>query len=194
MTGHAGDGVVQNNHSGIALVIGNVCKAGHAGVHKGGVTDDGNRLSLALLAQRLVKAVNGADRSTHTKCHIHRTQRSNCTQGITADITQNSHLILLQCIEQTSMRTSGAHHGRSHRQGLIQLAVGGSLPLQLLRDHILGVLSLHGEHVLTGDLKSKSLTVVLDNRIQFLHDGNLLHLGSKIQDQLLGQRIDHAKL
>ena len=92
------------------------------------------------------------------------------------------------------MRTSGAHHGRSHRQGLIQLAVGGSLPLQLLRDHILGVLSLHREHVLTGDLKSKSLTVVLDNRIQFLHDGNLLHLGSEIQDQLLGQRIDHAKL
>ena len=36
--------------------------------------------------------------------------------------------------------------------------------------------------------------MLLDHRIQLFHDHKLLHHRSKVQDQLLGKRVDHAKL
>ena len=71
MARHAGDGVVQNDHGGVALVVSNVCKTGHAGMHEGGVADDCHGLALALLAQCLIKAVEGADGCAHAKRHFH---------------------------------------------------------------------------------------------------------------------------
>ena len=52
VTGHTGNGVVQNANLGVGLVIGNIHEAGDTGVNEGGVTDNGNGL-LGLIRKRL---------------------------------------------------------------------------------------------------------------------------------------------
>ena len=76
MAGHAGYGVVENNNSGIGFVVGNVYKARNAGVHKRGITYNGNRLALALFTERLVEAVKSRDRRAHADRAVHRAERS----------------------------------------------------------------------------------------------------------------------
>ena len=165
VTGHAGDRVIQDDYGGIALIVRNICKAGHTGMHESGIADDSDRLILALLAEGLVKAVDGADGSAHAQGHIHGAQRSNRTQSIASDISQNGDIVLLQGVKQTSVRTSGAHNGGSDGQGLIQSDKLCALAGQLLGNHVLGVFSLHGEDILAGHLEPKCLAVVFDNRV-----------------------------
>ena len=64
MAGHAGDGVVQNDNDGIALVVGDVYQAGDAGMDKGGIADDSHASSSPPRSpRRLVEAVEGGDQT-----------------------------------------------------------------------------------------------------------------------------------
>ena len=57
MTGHAGDGVVEDDDGGIAPVIRNIDQPGHAGMHEGRVADDTDGFALGIFAACLVIAV-----------------------------------------------------------------------------------------------------------------------------------------
>ena len=75
MSGHAGDGVVQNDHRGCGVVVHNICKTGHAGMHKRGVTDDTDGFVLILRSARLVEAMHARARSAHADIEIHGIER-----------------------------------------------------------------------------------------------------------------------
>ena len=71
MAGHTGNGVIQHDNGRITLVISNIGKTGHAGMHKGGVTDYGYGFVLALFAKCLIKSMDRTDGGSHAKCHLH---------------------------------------------------------------------------------------------------------------------------
>ena len=94
MAGHTGDGVIKDDNRGITLVIRDIGKTSHTGMHESGITDNRNRLSFAFLAERLIKTMNGADGSTHTQGHLHGGQWRNGTQSVASDIAKNRTFIL----------------------------------------------------------------------------------------------------
>ena len=116
MTGHTGNGIIQNDNGGITLVIGNICQTGHTGMHKGGITDYGYCLSFTFFAAGFVKSVNGTDGCTHAKSHIHSGKGSYRAKGIAADVSKNRAFILGKSIEQSSVRASCTHNRRSSRK------------------------------------------------------------------------------
>ena len=194
MAGHAGDGVVQNDHGGVGLVIGNIGKAGHAGVHEGGVTDNGNGSALTLLAQSLVKAVGGGDGRAHAQCHVHGGQRSHRAQRVAADIAQHGALVLAQGVEQAAVGAAGAHDRGAGRNDVLQSLAGMYFTAQTLGHQILRELAQNGQHVLAGHLQTHGPAGVFHDGVQFLNNHKLLDLGGKVADELLGQGMDHAQL
>src|SRR5699024_3344270 len=129
------------------------------------------------------ESVDRTDGSAHTKRHLHGSERSHRTQSITTDISEYCTFILCKCKEHTTVRTARAHHRRPSRKRLAQILVGRYRHTQLLRNQILRKLALHRKHVLAGHSQTQLLAVILDDRIQLLHDHKLIYFGSKIKNQ-----------
>ena len=176
MSRHAGDGVVEDDDRGVRLVVGDVRETGHAGVHEGGVADDGNGLSFALLAQGLVEAVDRADGSAHAEGHLDGAQGLDRTQGVAADVAQHRDLVLLKGVEQASVGTSRAHDRRSRGNGFLKAAALRNRLAESLCHQVLGELALDGKQVLAGHFDAELLHKVLDDGIQLFHHYELLHL------------------
>ena len=66
MTGHTGNGIVQNNHGGIGHVVGNIGNTGYSGMNKGRITNDTNAVFLTFRAHCFVKAMQTGAGSSHT--------------------------------------------------------------------------------------------------------------------------------
>ena len=163
-------------------------------MHKGGIADDSDRLSFAFAAADLIEAVQRADGSAHAEGHFNGAQRRDGTQGITADIAQDSALVLLQCIEEAPVGTAGAHDGRTGRNGVLD-GIGAFLLLpEGFRDQVLGEFVDQRQDLLAGDRDAQSADMVLDDGVQFFHDIQFVHFGREIPDQVHRKRIGHTQL
>ena len=168
MAGHAGGGVVQNNDGGVALVVGDVGQAGHAGVHEGGVPQHRHGLALAGLAQGLVKAVDGAHRGPHALAGLNGVEGLVGRQGVAADVPQYRDLVLGQGVEQPPVGTSGAQHRGTGGHRLVQGHPGFGGLSQLFGHQALGELPDEGQGVLPLDGEAQVPAVLLDHRVQLL--------------------------
>ena len=99
MSGHTGNGIIQNDNGGITLVISNICQTGHTRMHESGITDYSYGLSFTFFSIRFVKSMDCTDGCTHTKGHVHSCKRSYRTKRITADISENRTFISGKSIE-----------------------------------------------------------------------------------------------
>ena len=68
-----------------------------------------------------------------------------------------------------------------------------NLNAQFFGNQVLGELALHGQHILSCDSQAQSLTMILNDGIQLFYDDQLIHLGCKIKNQLVRQRIGHTE-
>ena len=66
-----------------------------------------------LFASCFFHTVKRGDTSAHTNGGIYNAKRSNCTESVASDITNNCNFILGKCIEHTAVGTSRTHYGRS---------------------------------------------------------------------------------
>ena len=165
MAGHAGDGVVHDDHRCVRLVVGHVHQTGDAGVHEGGVANDGNGLIVRCTVLGFGEAVKTGNGSAHADNGIHSLQGSNGAQGVTADITQNGDFILFQGVEQTTVGASGTHDRRAGRNGCIQSSTDFPRSAELLR-HSEGEQFINiGKCVLSDTVKAKILAMCLNKAV-----------------------------
>ena len=73
---------------------------------------NGHALVTACFVSR-VHAVERIDGCAHADAGVHQAERSHRAERIAADIASDSDFELLESIEQTSVRTSGAEYGLS---------------------------------------------------------------------------------
>ena len=65
VAGHTGDGVIQNNDGGCGSVINDIGKSCHAGMYKGGISDDAHHLMFVFMSQGLIEAVHSGKGCAH---------------------------------------------------------------------------------------------------------------------------------
>ena len=143
-------------------------------MHKGRISDDGDCLSFRSLSEGFVEAMHGVDGRAHAERHFHSIQRRGRTQCITSDISQHCDFVLRKGEEQTAVRASGAHDRRTDRQSFLKATVRRYSAAQTLRQQILGILPTDRQDVFTVDLKAHGAHLILDDRIQFFYDDQLL--------------------
>ena len=163
-------------------------------MHEGRVAQHGHGLALALFRQGLVEAVDRADGGPHTFAGLNGIQRLVGGQGVAADVAQHRDLVLGQGVEQAAVGTSGAQHGGTAGDVLPQAHPGLAGLAQLFGHETLGELALQRQHVLAQHVQTQGPAVVLDHGVQLLQDQDLVHLGGKVQDLLLGQGVHEAQL
>ena len=176
MTGHACDGVIQNDNSGIACVVRNIYKTCDTRMDKGGVADHCNSLVLIFTLAGNVEAVETADGSAHADSGIHSAERSGSAKSVAADIAADHNAKLFQGVEHTSVRTSCAHYRRT--DGNI-LGVCNKLVLfaqDLVLEIALGIFAQICKLSLADGVKSYLAAVSLDNVVQLFDNIKLLYL------------------
>ena len=184
VAGHAGDGVVQDNHRGVAPVIGNICNAGDARVGEGGVADHRHAVLLVLRAAGQVKAMEAGTGRAHADVQIQGVEGGHDPKGVAADIPVDHALIFGQGVEHTPVGTSGAHHRGTAGDVVLQGQGGLGVPAQTLGNAALGQLVHQGNDLLAGDVHADPAAVGLDDGLQLFHHQNLVHLGSEGLDLL----------
>ena len=75
--------------------------------------------------ERLVVAMQRRDAGAHARRHIDRAQRRSRAQRITADVSHDRHLVLVQRIEHAAVRAACAHDRRTHRDRQASICTGG---------------------------------------------------------------------
>ena len=195
VTCHARDGVVEYDNSGIRVVVCDVDKTCHAAVHERGIADNCNCLVLGLSSASLVEAVESRDRSSHADCGVDSVERRGSSESVAADIARYRNAELLQAVEQSAVRTSGAHYRRSYRDILVESRKVLLLAEELLCDDGLRELAYVAEYLLALDVVHADVAAVrLDYAVELLNDVYLLVLGGEVLYQLLGERVHHAEL
>ena len=108
----AGGGIVRDDHHAGTLVVNRVDQPGDAGMHKGGVADDGDGLLGEFPAPGFFAAVGHADGRAHADDGVRRAQRRHRAEGIAPDVRRNAHAQLVQGVEQPPVGAAGAEHRR----------------------------------------------------------------------------------
>ena len=209
MSGHTRDGVVQNDHGTVGLVIGDIGQPRHTGVHKRRIADDRDGFVFALLAERLVESVDRTDRRAHTERGLNGGQRRDGSQRIAANVAQYRAFVLFERVEQAPVRTARAHHRRTRRNRIVQRLAAVDFHPQFPGNQILRKLPFHGEAVtvliaraalpirqvifLACHHQAQFPAVILNNGVQFFHDYKAVHTVGKVQNPLDRQGVDHAQ-
>ena len=165
LTGHAGDGVIQNQYQRITLVVSNINQAGNTGVNKGGVTDYRYGFLFAFRTSCFVKTMERRYRCAHADAGIHRIQRRRRAQGVAANVTADKHLLFFQGIEDTSVGTTAAHCRRTHWNFLIQCNFFRLFAQHQLGNQGLRELPANREQILSDDLYPVLAAEMLNHRI-----------------------------
>ena len=194
MSRHAGYGVVQDDHGGIGLVICNIGKAGHTGMHECGITDNGHSLFLCFRSAHFVKAVKRTYGSAHAKGHLNGRKRRNRTEGVASDISEHSALILLECKEKTSVRASRAHNRGSAGDLILHFVPRGNFFSECLCDKILREFIADGKEFFTLHFYSERFNMIFYDGIKLFHNIELVNLCRKVFYKLYGKRIYHSQL
>ena len=162
-------------------------------MHECGITDNGNRFSVALAFVSLVKAVNSGNGSTHANGCVNCGKRRNSTESITADIAENGEFILFKSIEK-SVRTSCTHNRRSCRNVFVKLLSAVGSKTELFGNYILAQLVNTTEQFLSGYFNTDVAAVGFDYAVKLLNNNYLVNGPCKILNFLNGQRIYHTEL
>ena len=194
MARHARDGVIEDDDGGDALIVGDVGKPRHARVHERAVADDGDRLFLALFAERLVEAVDARKRGAHAGGDVEGVEGSRRAQRVAADVAEHGELVFRKEIEHPPVRAARAHDGRAGRHGVCKLLALRNGAAEGGGDKILRIFVLQGEDILADDREPELLAVIFDDGIELFDDGERLHVGSELPDELFGQGMHHAEL
>ena len=196
MAGHAGDGVIEHDGNDAALVVDNLCRAGHAAVEKGGVAKDTeDLLVLTGDVKGLGHAHADAEASAHAHDAVERVEGSRAAESIAADVARDDEvLVLCHRIEEAAVRAAGAESGRTGHGGdadvhclrlLAEDALAQELGVELIE------LAGHGL-ALAGDSRGEDLG--LHEAVELFDDIELIDLGGKVTDKLDGQRVCQPEL
>ena len=195
MPGHARDRVVEDYHRRGRIVVRYIHKPRDSGVHERGVADHADALTRARAAVGFIESVKSGYRRTHAERGIKRIERLLRAERIAADIAEHRYLILCEGIEKSAMRTSGAHHRRTHGDcGIRRHGVGQSFA-ERLRHGSLRKFADGREHILAArDLYAVCAAEVFDDPVELFDDIKLFNGIGKIVDKLFGQGIDDTEL
>lgn len=193
MSGHAGDAVIKDDNNGIALIVCDVYKTGDTRMNECRVAY--NRYALVAAGfVGLVHAVKRGDRCAHAYAGVHHTERRHRAERVAADIAADIDLELLEGIEQTSVRASGAEHGRTRGNIYIRLEITVFFTENDLLYHALRILAQECKLLLTDNIYSELAAVILYVGVELFNDIDFFALCGKVAEQLLGQRIEAAEL
>ena len=194
MAGHAGNGVVQDDHRRVAAVVRDIGEARHAGMHEGGVADHTDCPAFRLFPERLVEAVDRRHGSAHAQGRLNRGERRDCTERVAADVSENSGIQLFQRVEQAAVRAARAHDRRAQGKVLGKSAAFLWRAAKRFRHKVLGVFAADGKQVFPGAGDAERPDMVFHDGIEFFHHDQRVYGCGKAADHLFGQRIGHADL
>ena len=92
------------------------------------------------------------------------------------------------------MRAARAHDGRAGRHGVFKLLALRNGAAEGGGNEVLRIFVLQGEDIFADDREPELLAVIFDDGIELFDDGERLHLGSELLDELFGQGMHHAEL
>ena len=193
MSGHAGDAVIKDDNNGIALIVCDVYKTGDTRMNECRVAY--NRYALVAAGfVGFVHAVKRGDRCAHAYAGVHHAERRHRAERVAADIAADIDLELLEGIEQTSVRASGAEHGRTRGNIYIRLEITVFFTENDLLYHALRILAQECKLLLTDNIYSDLAAVILYVGVELFNDIDFFALCGKVAEQLLGQWIEAAEL
>ena len=153
-----------------------------------------NRNDVLAVTDRLFKSVCHGYGCSHAQACIHRRCRRQGSECIASDISQHCFLQLAENMEETSVRTSGAHERRSSRC-IVYRCVFGKRSSECCSEHIGTVFALYREHVLSAcELYAHGSDLFLEVRVAFFYNVKLIYCGCKILYHFLRDRIDQPHL
>ena len=141
-----------------------------------------------------VHAVERRDGCAHADAGVHHAERSHRAERIAADITADIDLELLEGIEQTSVRTSGAKYGWTRGNVYIGLEISVLFTEDNFLYHALRILAEKRELFLADDIYSELAAVIFYVRVKLFDDIDFFAFCRKVTDYLFGQRIEAAYL
>ena len=164
-------------------------------MHEGRIADNCHALVLGLSSSRLVEAVKSRDGSSHTDSCIDSVERCGSSESVAADVSRYGNAQLLQAVEQSSVGTSCTHYGRTNGDIVLEGNEVFLLAQYLLCDDGLGKLADISEYLLALYVVHADVAaVLLDYAVKLLDNVDLLVLLCEVLNELLGERIYHAKL
>ena len=175
------------------MVIRDVYKTRNAGMDECRITYNG----YALVTAGFVSFVHAVERSVggaHADAGVHHAERSHRAERIAADITADIDLELLEGIEQTSVRTSGAKYGWTRGNVYIGLEISVLFTEDNFLYHALRILAEKRELFLADDIYSELAAVIFYVRVKLFDDIDFFAFCRKVTDYLFGQRIEAAYL
>lgn len=92
------------------------------------------------------------------------------------------------------MRAARAHDGRAGRHGVCKLLALRNGAAEGGGNEVLRIFVLQGEDILADDREPELFAVIFDDGIELFDDGERLHVGSELPDELFGQGMHHAEL
>lgn len=134
----------------------------------------------------LVHAVERGDGCAHTDAGVHHAERSHRAERIAADIAADIDLELLEGIEQTSVRTSGAKYGWTRGNVYICLEISILFTKDNFLYHALRILAEKRELLFADNVYSELAAVIFYVRIKLLDDIDFLAFCRKVADYLSG--------
>ena len=191
---HAGNGVVEYDNGRVGTVVCDIDKTGNARMHKRGVADDSYGFGLGVFAACFVKAVKSGNGCAHAKNGVKGVERLLSAESIAADVAENGYFILGEGVEQTSVGTTGAHYGRTHRQLSGFCGKFRCRNSENVADGLLRKLTDAGEQVMSLNVKTQCAAMAFDDAVKLFNDDNALNRACKVAEQLVRQRILHTQL
>ena len=179
VTGHAGDGIIQNNHRRVGIVIGNVDKPGNTGMHEGRVADNRDGAVVAGAFVGFVKAMQARHGSTHTNGGVNGGQRRHRAQGVTADVSVHGEFVLFQGVEQAAVGTPRAHDRRAHGDGFVEGCAAGFFHAKFLGYEVLAEFAHAAEQFFALDLQTDVAAMGFDDAVELLDNNHPLHVRGK---------------
>ena len=174
MSRHAGYGVVKNDNGRIGCIVSDVHKSRHTGMHKRGVSDNGNGFLLSFRSARFVKAVNARNGRAHAKGRVKRVERRLSAERITADVAENRNLVFCKDVIHSSVRAARAHHRRTNGNGVFKRGERFVFNAERFRDFSLRKFAEITEKRFALNFKSERKTMVFYNGVKFLDNDKAL--------------------
>ena len=153
----------------------------------------------AAFEARLLHARRVADRGAHADGGVHRIEGRERAQRIAADVARHRRAELVKRVEDTAVSAAGAkNRGTAGKRLVDLLRLGLRNVAEKLVPKVLDTVGVELEHVEFGlvvyDLDAHRADLILEERVEFLDDEELLHGLRELRDKRLRKRIRPAEL
>ena len=117
MSGHGGGRIIQYDQDHVSLVVNGIDNAGDRGGEECGISDESETRGVRL---DFPDTLGNVQSGSHTETGVDHIKRHSVAKSITSDITTENRLLsfhgFFDCIERSSVRTSGAKYRWTDRK------------------------------------------------------------------------------